>query len=224
RILPFTNRFEIDKIGSNSQSCRTGVYEICSSYKRHTARRNELDLRQWSLQRFEITRTTNSARREHLYEIGARIPRLDHLGRRQRTRHHRNVEPSTTRNRFEIQRRTHHEPRSTRNTSLRYFRIEHGSSTDKRIFSITLRHLLDYLDRARHSHRNLEHRDSTFTNRIDRAHGLVGTRRAHHRDHARVANLLDNFRFSHIHSSTCYPRRSAFHHALHFRQRGHRSI
>src|SRR5262249_29689798 len=102
RALSLANSFQIDQICSNAKSRRTSAYEVCRSLERHTASGNELDLRQRCLQRFEITRTTNSARGKHLYEIGARIPRLDHLSRRQRARHHRDIEPPATLNRFEI--------------------------------------------------------------------------------------------------------------------------
>src|ERR1700752_218795 len=56
RALPLTNRLDIDQIGSNPERRRTGTYKIARRLERPTARRYKLDLRQRSLQRFEITR------------------------------------------------------------------------------------------------------------------------------------------------------------------------
>src|SRR5215213_8564034 len=197
RALPFPDGIEINQIRPHTECRRTSANKIPRRLERHAARRHQLDVRQRSLQRFQITRPANRARRKHLHEISARIPRLDHLRRRQRTRHHCDVQSPATGNRFNIERRTHNKLRPTRNARRRRLRIKHCPRANQRILPITIRDLFDELHRARHSHRDLEHGNPTLTNRIDRAHRFIRTRCAHHRYHTRVSDPCNRLGFTH---------------------------
>ena len=159
--------FGVEQRRADADRHGAGPDPVAGVVERDAAGRHQLHLRQRPAHVLEVTRAERR-RRKHLDDVGAGLPRVENLGRREAAGHRRHVALVAGRDDVRPEHRADDELRAGVDHARRAVSASSDrAGAEQEPGRQRRRELRDQLDRARHRHRHLERADAPFGERVD---------------------------------------------------------